>query len=555
LNNADQEQNDEEYDYIVLESSSLPIVRINKGGGVVYANTKAKEWFMDIDLSDKSVNDLFSGGHIPLDEVLGECINGSMSSQHDSYVGHKVDKTTELVHIFVMPVIENNNHTSQIVITEQKEYEDLYKGESDLSRQEEKKDADVTLPKMVLDSFKKKDSGKVNSDVLVVKLDNMELLNNANLGIGEVKKEILKVVKNIFQTIGDSIEINSEGVLYAIIDNIDVPTANKLLSALSGKMDHVVFDAENQIIQMSTSICLIAVDEKTTEQLFITRSKKTIEKATKKGINSWHIFDVKEELAELASTGDSIALVKHALYNGGFRLQFQPVISLAGCDEEHYAVLLRIIDPDSKLIVAGSFIKEVEKTAMIAKVDRWVILQSIKKSLLHKQNKGKVVNLFIHLSPVSLKHDNDKLISWIKSVAEKLPVDMGSLVFQFTEKNTLLYREEVLKFILYSKKIGFKTCICDFGLIQKPLKNVEEIETDYVRFSSGFVENIESNPDVVEKVTEANKALKKLGRKTIAIPVENSNVLSAFWHAEIDFVLGYFVQKPKSDLDYDFESE
>ena len=54
-------------------------------------------------------------------------------------------------------------------------------------------------------------------------------------------------------------------------------------------------------------------------------------------------FNPLEELALQANRGNLIALIRHTLETNGFRLLFQPIISLRGDEAENYETFLRLL--------------------------------------------------------------------------------------------------------------------------------------------------------------------------------------------------------------------
>ncbi|RYZ85753.1 MAG: diguanylate cyclase, partial [Moraxellaceae bacterium] len=101
-------------------------------------------------------------------------------------------------------------------------------------------------------------------------------------------------------------------------------------------------------------------------------------------------------------------MVQKALDQGRFKLLFQPILSLRGSDKEHYEVLLRMREMDSEDLTPAEFFGVAEQMGAMIRIDRWVILESVKLLAEHRA-KGHPTRMIIHLSESSIK---DKLPSF-----------------------------------------------------------------------------------------------------------------------------------------------
>src|SRR5690606_33139153 len=123
-------------------------------------------------------------------------------------------------------------------------------------------------------------------------------------------------------------------------------------------------------------------------------------------------------------------MVQKALDENRFKLLFQPILSLRGSEKEHYEVLLRMIDEKGEEISPSSFLSSAAQIGATTKIDRWVVLESI-KILSEHRSKGHNTQLIINLSRESLL--DTTLPPWLGVAfkAAKLPPD--AVVFQVME--------------------------------------------------------------------------------------------------------------------------
>src|SRR3990167_2547196 len=118
--------------------------------------------------------------------------------------------------------------------------------------------------------------------------------------------------------------------------------------------------------------------------------------------NALKLFNPGDELAAAANRGNIVAMVQQALEHNSFRLLFQPIISLRGDSHEYYEVLLRLLSPQGEEVPPHEFLNAAKEAGLGEKIDRWVIINSIKLLADHR-NKGHNTHLFVHLSSASLQ--------------------------------------------------------------------------------------------------------------------------------------------------------
>ena len=563
----------ESYERMILDSSTLAILQIQEGS-ITYANPEAclllagdKNAMLD----GQAIHERLSCKSADLKIVLDKFLTQNAPGEQKDCTVVDVDGNQISAELAIMPLLHHQQGVLRVIVKKLTETAiEANDNDSDVSEeisgndssedeipsqkeQQQIEQASAGTPVIFKKALANAAKGKLIT-LLSIRLENLEQLEQA-LGEKNLHQIANNVIDKLKCVLGKEVLLENPTpcLFHILVGTQNRAKLKQVAENLSHAMDELVIEVSEQVVQVATAISVLPVDKGTDNGQLYTRIEKTLANAAEKGLNHWHLFDAKEELAEMASQGDAPALVRYALDNSRLKLLYQPVISLTGDKEEHYAVLLRIIDPNGKEITAGSFAGEVDKLPLAAKMDRWVILQSIKQLVLHRKKVRKKAHLFIHLSSASLQ--DKTLLPWVLGVLQKIPVGADSLVFQFSEKNAMRFREDILRLLQGAKKVGFRTSLCDFGLSLKPMKTAEELSTDYIRLDASLTNNMEDDKGQEENVSEMIKALSKLKRKTIAVPVENPNALSAFWRTQIDYVQGFFVQQPKPDMDYDFSMD
>ena len=244
-------------------------------------------------------------------------------------------------------------------------------------------------------------------------------------------------------------------------------------------------------------------------------------------------------------------MIQKALQDNSFKLLFQPVISLRGDSEEHYEVLLRLINPNGEEIAPKDFLSAADKSQMATKIDRWVILQSVKLLASHRA-KGHKTRLFIHLSAASIQ--DKTLLPWVSVAlkAARLPGD--SIIFQLMEEDATTYLKQAKELTKAIDELRCKVSITHFGCAINPFTTLKHLTVHYVKIDGTFSHDI-GNAETQENLKTMISSLQGQGKLTIVPMVENATMLATLWQAGVNYIQGYYLQGPTAEMDYDFASE
>ena len=70
-----------------------------------------------------------------------------------------------------------------------------------------------------------------------------------------------------------------------------------------------------------------------------------------------------------------------------------------------------------------------------------------------------------------------------------------------------------------------------------------------------FVENMAKDPENQAAVKAIIEMSKQAGKKSIAEFVSDANSLALLWRLGVDYAMGYYIQEPSENLDYNFEDD
>jgi len=240
----------------------------------------------------------------------------------------------------------------------------------------------------------------------------------------------------------------------------------------------------------------------------------------------------------------NLAIEKHS-----FALLFQPIISLRGDEDEHYEVFLRMINDEGDQVAPGNFLRTAIEAGVAGKIDRWVVLQSIKMLSGHRA-KGHDTRVTINLTSNSVV--DEEFSQWLSVAIKAARLPSDAVIFQITEEDALEYVDETREFIETIKAMHVRSSLSRFGLQENTQALLEQIPVDYVKLDGSHVQGMDNNEQRVQAVTELINQLQEQGKLTIVPMVENANILSTLWQAGANYIQGHYLQEPTNKMSYDF---
>ncbi len=321
------------------------------------------------------------------------------------------------------------------------------------------------------------------------------------------------------------------------------------LSELLKKTESHLFEINGRTLQTSLSIGAAGVNEKTPRgQDVIDRAHRCADELSSG--NSLKLFNPADELAAAASRGSIVAMLQQALENNSFRLLFQPIISLRGDSHEHYEVLLRLLNPQGEEVPALDFLRAAIDAGLAEKIDRWVILNSIKLLAQHR-SKGHSTRLFVNLSSASLQ--DQTILPWLSVALKAARLPSDALIFQLSEPDAIAYLKQAKALTQGLNELHCQVALSQFGCSLNPFNTLKHLSIDFVKVDGSFSQDL-SGADNQEALKTLLASLHAQAKLTIVPFVESASVLSTLWQAGVNYIQGYYLQGPTQSMDYDFSA-
>ncbi|MBC9249169.1 ferrous iron transporter C [Pseudomonas alcaligenes] len=367
-------------------------------------------------------------------------------------------------------------------------------------------------------------------------------------GIDLLLTDLANLLRNHFPS-GTQIARFGDDVFTVLLPELLPEQSREQLAGLLKKTEGHLFDVSGRTVQTTLSIGVAGLGEQTSKaQEVIDRAHRCADEIS--GGNAIKVFNPADELAAAASRGSIIAMLQQALENNSFRLLFQPIISLRGDSDEHYEVLLRLLSPQGEEVPAGDLMNAAREAGLAEKIDRWVILNSIKLLAEHR-SKGHSTRLFVHLSGNSLQ--DQTLLPWLSVALKAARLPSDSLVFQIGETDATAYLKQAKALTQGLAELHCKVALSQFGCALNPFNTLKHLSVDFVKVDGSFSQDLSSaeNQEALKTLLASLHAQAKL---TIVPFVESASVLATLWQAGVNYIQGHYLQGPSQSMDYDFSA-
>lgn len=223
-------------------------------------------------------------------------------------------------------------------------------------------------------------------------------------------------------------------------------------------------------------------------------------------------------------------------------LEMQPIMSLRAPGESmNFEVLLRMREPDGRVVPAGAVIAAAEKSGRASMIDRWVLNTTLAWIAEHAEDLVNTRFVCMNLSGASL--NDERFVQDTFDILGRYVHVASRLCLEITESVALHDLDNTRRFIDQVRSFGVKVALDDFGAGYTSFSYLKELPADVLKIDGNFIVNINAHPANVAIVEAIVSLAVNLGMKTIAEWAEDAATVQTLHEIGVDYVQGYVVAR------------
>jgi PAS domain S-box-containing protein len=393
--------------------------------------------------------------------------------------------------------------------------------------------------------------------IFAAEIDKFALLQN-NLGISGAAEVARQVAKQLSAAMGAGPMTELSNYQYAIgAFGTHKDSLKNKIEDMAAELGDLMLEISGKTVRPSVSFAGAILDqtEPGSAEASLNHAFSTLRRALEAGNSQCVVMRATAAEQDNDHSDEAsrvLRLINEAIDNQKFVLLFQPIISLRGDSDEHYEVFMRMLDREGERMAPNEFLRTAIDNGVAGKIDRWVILQSIKMLSDHRA-KGHNTRLTINLTSNSVT--DPEFIQWLGVAIKTARLPSDAVIFQVTEEDASDHVRQTRELMEGLKQLHFRASLSRFGLTDKPFELLDHIPADFVKLEGTEIEKISQDKDLRESTTEMIRSLQSAGKLTIVPMVESATVLSALWQAGANYIQGNYLQEPSTEMDYDFSTD
>ncbi len=384
------------------------------------------------------------------------------------------------------------------------------------------------------------------SAVVYLQIDNPEYLVET-VGIGGMDVVLVEVAKSIKKHLQsqDVLTRFGDSSLGLLLSRGELENIEALMEKVCQAIAQEIIEVENTTVGVTLSIGIYPLESGNQDsRSIIAHAQIASRQAQEEGGNRIKLVKPEPKQQAAVDTGTELGeLIQRALEQNLFQVFFQPVVALQGSPEAHYQTLIRLQEPDGKLLTAGDFIHAAERLGLISKIDKWTTRQAI-NAINEYRKQGNHLHLFVSQS-TDLLEDMERL-SWLREKRRSGHIGSNNLTFEFNINDVGKNINSAKICFDVLGKIGITSLLTKVTLTPESERILRHLPVSYIKLDYSLLS--EPGKGLKELISLAHE----LKIKVIAPQVEDPRSIAILWSSGADFVQGNFVQRPENNLIYDF---
>jgi diguanylate cyclase (GGDEF)-like protein len=236
--------------------------------------------------------------------------------------------------------------------------------------------------------------------------------------------------------------------------------------------------------------------------------------------------------------------LRRAIEREEFRLQYQPIVSLADHRVIGFEALLRWQHPVRGLLSPAAFLGVAEETGLITRIDRWVLREACGQAWRWKTRFPKDSPASVSVNISAQGFGQADIVRQVATALQETGLDPRSLRLEITESVAMADAERARTILTELKALGVRISLDDFGTGYSSLSYLQRFPVDMLKIDQSFVVGMDQNNECREIIRTILNLAATLGLDVIAEGTETAAQVDYLQGLDCRFAQGYFFSRP-----------
>ncbi len=386
--------------------------------------------------------------------------------------------------------------------------------------------------------------GDRTSALLFIDLDQFKYVNDT-CGHPAGDRLIRKVASQLRQSIGEAGLVARFGgdEFVVLLPDTSQRSTKELARGLLEDMRRLAHIEEDRVFHIHCSIGITMIDDIGIDQdELVAQADIACREAKAAGRNRLQFFSRSQtDVVKLAADVGWMTKLRTALDQNLFELRFQPIVCISTGTTTHHEVLLRLREPNGKLVSPDAFLPAAVRFGLMSEIDTWMIRNASQAYALHSADNPRL-RLSVNLSANAF--ETEDLASYVASCFKECAVPPHHVIFEITESLAVRHLRYVERQIAALRKMGCELALDDFGTGYSSFSYLQRLAVDYIKIDGSFIRDLVNNPVDQKMVRMIGEIGREAGMKTIAEYVQSADALVLLGDLGIDMAQGYYIGRP-----------
>lgn len=230
--------------------------------------------------------------------------------------------------------------------------------------------------------------------------------------------------------------------------------------------------------------------------------------------------------------------IRNALKENRFTIFLQEIVSLHAnsATRKKYEVLIRLIDPDGRIISPFHFIDLAKRMHLYDQLTRFVLQEGFRAAL----------ELHCDISINITKEDilNQETTTYLMELLQQYPTLKERITLELVESEGIEDSAEVRTFLQQARARGCLLAIDDFGAGYSNFEYLLRLNVDFIKIDGSLIKNLDTDTNAYATVKTITHFAKNLGILVVAEFVHKKEILEKVQELGIDYAQGFYLHEP-----------